>query len=83
MGREKEKNALLGGEADIQCTTCGEEDKHDRKDCPFGLTCFNCGTPGHRSAVSVLCSSCLLCCIFSYTAWLRSVFPTGQRRAAE
>lgn len=35
----------------FQCTTCGAEDKHDRRDCPFGLVCFSCGTPGHRSAV--------------------------------
>lgn len=35
-----------------KCLTCGEMDSHERRDCPFGVTCFSCGLRGHRQQVS-------------------------------
>lgn len=27
-------------------------DAHERRECPFGLTCFSCGLRGHRAQAS-------------------------------
>ena len=37
---------------DNQCPTCGKEDEHERRDCPYNLICFRCGLAGHKIQVS-------------------------------
>ena len=37
--------------AHIQCPTCGKEDEHERRDCPYNLICFRCGLAGHKIQV--------------------------------
>ncbi|ORY34092.1 hypothetical protein BCR39DRAFT_518431 [Naematelia encephala] len=33
----------------VMCHLCGAIDEHERKDCPMGLVCFNCGQRGHKN----------------------------------
>jgi len=39
--------------ADSKCPTCGKEDDHERRDCPYNLICFRCGLAGHKIQVSL------------------------------
>lgn len=40
-----------GVTSDLQCPTCGKEDEHERRDCPYNLICFRCGLAGHKIQV--------------------------------